>query len=169
MEVKPKNGDILKIYRGGYWHWAVYVGNDEVIHYSSKDSDKSLSNNKIVQESLTKFIREASKYEIVNFPEKYSGIRTSTKTQYGISSLMPQPRNSALDRNIVLELLEKNYKIYSPNEVVSRAKERLNEKEYSLISNNCEHFAVWCKTGISESRQVDFLLNILRATNPIFY
>ena len=98
MEVKPKNGDILKIYRGGYWHWAVYVGNDEVIHYSSKDSDKSLSNNKIVQESLTKFIREASKYEIVNFPEKYSGIRTSTKTQYGISSFMPQPGNFALDR-----------------------------------------------------------------------
>ena len=30
----------------------------------------------------------------------------------------------------------------------------LAKKKYNLVFNNCEHFAVWCKTGISDSEQV---------------
>ena len=32
---------------------------------------------------------------------------------------------------------------------------------YDLLENNCEHFALWCKTGISESRQVDGLMDCI--------
>ena len=28
------------------------------------------------------------------------------------------------------------------------------EEKYSLISNNCEHMAIWCKTGRAQSSQV---------------
>jgi hypothetical protein len=35
-----------------------------------------------------------------------------------------------------------------------RAQSRMNEAQYSPVSNNCEHFARWCTTGTSESRQV---------------
>ena len=28
-------------------------------------------------------------------------------------------------------------------------------------ANNCEHFALWCKTGVSESRQIVNFLNLL--------
>lgn len=38
--------------------------------------------------------------------------------------------------------------------VVNRAISRLGEKKYNLLFNNCEHFATWCKTGISESQQI---------------
>ncbi len=41
-----------------------------------------------------------------------------------------------------------------PDEVVERARERLSEQKYSLIFNNCEHFATWCMTGKAESTQV---------------
>lgn len=42
--------------------------------------------------------------------------------------------------------------------VVDRAKSRLGERKYNLLYNNCEHFATWCKTGISESQQIkDFI------------
>lgn len=43
---------------------------------------------------------------------------------------------------------------YLPDVVVKRAKSRLGEAEYSLFFNNCEHFATWCKTGISDSKQI---------------
>jgi hypothetical protein len=32
---------------------------------------------------------------------------------------------------------------------------------YGLFTNNCEHFAVWCKTGIKKSSQVsEFIKNL---------
>lgn len=38
--------------------------------------------------------------------------------------------------------------------VISRAMKRLGERSYNLLSNNCEHFSRWCKTGESASTQV---------------
>jgi len=43
----------------------------------------------------------------------------------------------------------------APDAVIQRAKSRLNESDYRFFSNNCEHFARWCKTGRAESRQVN--------------
>jgi len=42
----------------------------------------------------------------------------------------------------------------TPDEVVERAIGRVGEAGYDVVFNNCEHFATWCKTGRSESRQV---------------
>ena len=33
----------------------------------------------------------------------------------------------------------------------------MKRKLYSLIKNNCEHFAMWCKSGVSESTQVKMM------------
>lgn len=43
---------------------------------------------------------------------------------------------------------------YIPDVVVARAESRLGEHKYNLLFNNCEHFANWCKTGISDSKQI---------------
>jgi Lecithin retinol acyltransferase/PspA/IM30 family len=55
----------------------------------------------------------------------------------------------------------KNYSqgfCFVPDVVVSRAESRLGEENYNLLFNNCEHFATWCKTGISDSKQIrDFI------------
>lgn len=41
-----------------------------------------------------------------------------------------------------------------PDVVIRRAESRLGEEVYDVGSNNCEHFATWCKTGIHLSEQV---------------
>jgi hypothetical protein len=41
-----------------------------------------------------------------------------------------------------------------PDVVMERATSRLSEAQYNLFSNNCEHFATWCKTGQVKSEQV---------------
>ena len=47
---------------------------------------------------------------------------------------------------------------FLPDLVVHRAESRLGETKYNLLFNNCEHFASWCKTGISESKQISNFL-----------
>jgi hypothetical protein len=40
-------------------------------------------------------------------------------------------------------------------EVVRRARQRLGEDRYDLLTNNCEHFCEWCIRGVSRSHQVE--------------
>ncbi|WP_204102569.1 MULTISPECIES: lecithin retinol acyltransferase family protein [Spirulina sp. CCY15215] len=71
-------------------------------------------------------------------------------------------------------IYRKNYPTaFIPDTVVRRAESRLGEKRYNLLFNNCEHFANWCKTGMSYSQQVrDFVpaianMDIDRLSEPI--
>ena len=41
--------------------------------------------------------------------------------------------------------------------IVRRARSRLGERRYAILSNNCEHFCSWCQVGESCSEQVDQL------------
>ncbi len=47
-----------------------------------------------------------------------------------------------------------------PDVVLKRAFSRLGERDYSVIFNNCEHFATWCKTGQSSSDQINNALSV---------
>jgi hypothetical protein len=44
---------------------------------------------------------------------------------------------------------------FHPHEVVRRARMRLGEDRYSVLTNNCEHFCEWCVRGEHRSYQVD--------------
>ena len=43
-----------------------------------------------------------------------------------------------------------------------RAMGRIGEQNYNLLFNNCEHFAIWCKTGRHRSSQVESMLERAR-------
>jgi len=55
---------------------------------------------------------------------------------------------------------------YIADTVVSRARSRIGERKYDLLFNNCEHFATWCKTGVSSSRQVREFVPIVANMQP---
>lgn len=46
--------------------------------------------------------------------------------------------------------------------IVNRALARLGEQKYSILFNNCEHFANWCHTGEKTSKQADTLKRCIR-------
>jgi hypothetical protein len=46
---------------------------------------------------------------------------------------------------------------FLPDIVVQRAKSRLGEQQYDLLTNNCEHFANWCKIGRHQCEQLAVL------------
>jgi len=43
---------------------------------------------------------------------------------------------------------------YGPRETVQRARSKIGKGGYNLFTHNCEHFAIWCKTGLNESTQL---------------
>ena len=48
-------------------------------------------------------------------------------------------------------------------EVVARARSRLGERRYRVLTNNCEHFCSWVLCGDHHSQQVDRLLAATRS------
>jgi hypothetical protein len=51
---------------------------------------------------------------------------------------------------------------FDAREVIERARSRVGEDGYRLLTNNCEHFCEWCLRGEHRSYQVDALLARLR-------
>jgi hypothetical protein len=43
---------------------------------------------------------------------------------------------------------------YSNHEIANRARSRIGENQYRILSNNCEHYCSWCVSGKSYSAQV---------------
>lgn len=143
-----RRGDIVGVDRGLYEHYAVYVGNDLVIHYAGGGGD--FGGDVVIREaSFQDFLGEETSYFVCEFPENH---KPPQKQRHIASSIMPDMRG-------LLDLFKGwQYHLFSPEETVARAYSRLGERNYNLLTNNCEHFAIWCKTNISESWQVKDLL-----------
>jgi Lecithin retinol acyltransferase len=53
---------------------------------------------------------------------------------------------------------------FDRSEVVQRARSRIGESRYRLLTNNCEHFCEWCLNGKPRSYQVETLVAWARRT-----
>ena len=62
------------------------------------------------------------------------------------------------DRFYMLKF-DKDADVFNSQETKRRALSQLGKSEYNLALNNCEHFAMWCKTGGNTSDQVAFVQN----------
>lgn len=51
---------------------------------------------------------------------------------------------------------------YTPDEILERATSRLNENNYDLFQNNCEHFVNWSRHDVAESAQVNLADSLVR-------
>jgi len=52
---------------------------------------------------------------------------------------------------------------YSPETIAVRARSRLGENRYAMVTNNCEHFCAWCLHGESRSEQIERIFALPRA------
>ncbi len=151
-KTKIEYGDIIGVDRGLYQHYAVYIGSNRVIHYSGTGNDFGL-NIKIREDDMSVFLNGSKEYFVFDCETKGKHkLKANPSLMTGALSL--DHFFSIFDFR---ELLE----VYNPEETVARAKSKLGENKYNLALNNCEHFAIWCKTGIYKSTQVDKILKIL--------
>lgn len=144
-----RTGDVIGVSRGVYEHYAIYAGKGRVIHYAGNTSD---FNGRITihEAAFEEFIKKSTDFFIVSFEGKYPvKIHASTKFIAGG----------------YFDCCEINWKKkYSPEKTLKRANSRIGENKYSIITNNCEHFALWCKTGNAESTQVRMIASYVLAT-----
>ncbi|MBR4175040.1 MAG: lecithin retinol acyltransferase family protein [Lachnospiraceae bacterium] len=159
-----RRGDVIATERmdGVYLHYAVYIGDGNVIHYSADGSD-FVGECYIHEASFYEFLRDSKDFYILDFKDDYERrVERMRQSDFSSSSGL-LPANDAV--SIILTLIESinrmNYHLYSPEETVQRARSKLGEKQYNLVFNNCEHLAVWCKTGLSESRQINDLIRLI--------
>lgn len=133
-------GDVIGVSRILYDHYGVYAGDEEVIHYTLAEEGYKLV---IRKTHLAEFLKTATTFFILDF-----------------SADKPLKSAPVKYRQFLYRL-----PVFSPEETVKRAHDRIGEAEYNLLSNNCEHFAIWCKTGLNKSYQVEeFLKYIPRIT-----
>lgn len=153
MKKELSNGDVIKVDRGLYSHYGIYVSaGNNVIHYTGATGPDDF--NGIVREtSLEEFLNGSENFTICTFP----------KTPKHFSRINLIPRHKSLYRlwQFIKDSRLKDYHLYSGDETVERARSQLGKGGYNLALNNCEHFAVWCKTGVKDSSQVDNILDIL--------
>lgn len=145
----PKHGDVLRVNRGLYSHYGVYVHPNRVIHYTGATGPDDF--NGIVREtSLDEFLNGSESFNVCTFPEHPQTL-TPIHSKKGLFQLWQAIKAIKL----------KDYHLYSGEETVMRARSKLGQGGYNLALNNCEHFAVWCKTGVKDSSQVNHILDIL--------
>jgi hypothetical protein len=54
----------------------------------------------------------------------------------------------------------RNSPTFNEEDIVARARSRLGENRYRVLTNNCEHFSEWSRYGISRSNQVERWLGL---------
>lgn len=142
-------GDVIGISRGAYEHYGIYAGSGMVIHYAGNTSDFKGAIS-IHEAPFDEFLKSDTDYFVISFEGKYPvKIHSSTKFVSG----------GCFDCCNI-----KWKSKYSAEETLERARSRIGEAKYSIISNNCEHFAMWCKTGTAESTQVKMIARYMLAT-----
>jgi hypothetical protein len=149
---RPLKGDIIARQSRLWWHLAIYEDDANVYHYLPVLQELEVG--KVIRTSFPEFAAPVDDVFIVVFggstepwvfETEYTQMPGPTRPRF-IQELVPEPQSSAA-----------RFGLYPPAEIVRRARSRMGEVEYNLASGNCEHFAMWCATGVSRSLQVDRL------------
>lgn len=157
--VKP--GSVIAVERNTYEHFAIYAGDGEVIHYSTRARENILTGNAVIHRAgLSEFLDGEDHFCVPYLPATEvdaqmlwrSHLRERTLPQEIIDSLTGMYARSEWE----------HFAVCTAEETLRRAKTRIGEKCYNLGLNNCEHFALWCKFKTQISNQVSRVYEFLK-------
>jgi hypothetical protein len=106
-------GTHLIIFRRGYTHHGIYLGEGRVMHYAGR----------------------------IKYPQGLIEEISLAEFSEGRALRAQKLQTGRFDRY----------------EIVRRARSRLGERRYDLMTNNCEHFCNWCRLGENRSFQVEWV------------
>ncbi|KAG7230413.1 hypothetical protein INR49_024519 [Caranx melampygus] len=125
----PSPGDLIEIFRIGYQHWAVYVGDGYVVHLVNLDSSSSFSS---------------------------SSSETNSTGRKGKIKKQKLDTVVGRDRWRVNNKFDSEHKPRPAQEIVDEALSMVGDDvDYSVIKWNCENFATKRRYGKSECAQVE--------------
>lgn len=131
-----EEGDMIQCPRGVYSHWALYIGNEEVVHLAGADNDGI--NGQVDSTHLLTICGRSFRKALVKIDKFWSVVEGSLAR-----------KNNDKDRK---------FRPLPKEEIVKNALSRLGTIGYNVLFDNCEHFAAWCRYGKKKSDQVDGFL-----------
>ncbi len=184
-----KYGDIVYVNRTPkYKHFGIYSGNDKVIHYTKtkllngvidetslseflEDSteyysvDLTIHSGKLKRyshrhdsqskaDSIPKFLTPHAPLGFFSFNFEFFTF------EYWLLILSSLGLSVSCIRFLYEHFIKEPH-LYSPEDTVHRAYSHIGDNDYNLITHNCEHFAIYCKTGIYDSKQVQNIIECL--------
>lgn len=137
-------GDHIYVYRlgGAYSHHGIDCGDGSVIHYSGENWYEPRRVRHTPMERFTM----GGEIQVRDYARMVQSLKHPEK--------LPQRLRVALAR---LAGQRVDVAGFTTESVISRAESRLGEAAFSIVFHNCEHFATWCKTGMSDSAQINAL------------
>lgn len=155
----PAPGTVIGVNRGLYDHYGLYATDAQIVHYTGADSDMT-GEVQIQRTSIEQFIKTETHAWMLHFPTKAT-LRRALERRW--ESIVQKLRQQGIKIpgplvSVAVDFFLKDYVLYSSEETERRASSRVGEKKYNVALRNCEHFAIWCKTGMSASTQVEALL-----------
>ena len=157
--VKP--GDVICVKRKiGYYHYGIYEGNKKVIHFANIDDKWEKKTAVIHETTLSNFIKNSDSEQRYMLEGEISN---SMRGIIGTPNYNYNPIEAFISfiKDIKKLINKFKYHLYSPEETIQRARSMIGKSFYNICFNNCEHFAIWCKTGIHESSQVNEVLEYI--------
>ncbi|XP_012721609.2 phospholipase A and acyltransferase 3 [Fundulus heteroclitus] len=124
---KPQPGDLIEIFRGSYQHWAVYVGEDYVVHLAAPSEVAGAGSSSVMSVLTEKaLVKKELLWDVVG-----------------------------TDKWEINNGLDDKYKPRPPHVIVREACDMVGlELPYCVFRKNCEHFVNELRYGKAESRQV---------------
>lgn len=160
-------GSVIGVSRGVFDHYGVLMADGDVVHYTSATSDVS-GDMEVRKTAAGHFMRDAASFWKVIFPTEVEMRALLSRRFDSITSLVTGVVDGdvgrilgftgMVGRELAVGAIMKHYHLYPPREVQQRAMSRVGERKYNLAFRNCEHFAIWCATGLHASQQVDGVL-----------
>uniref|UniRef100_A0A8C4N8H9 Retinoic acid receptor responder 3 n=1 Tax=Eptatretus burgeri TaxID=7764 RepID=A0A8C4N8H9_EPTBU len=141
----PQPGDLIEIFRpsGVYEHWAIYIGNGDVIHVAANGLGLASSS--------------------ASFASAFGGTPTVKKEKLKIVV----GDNSYQINN----KYDHKYRPLPAKEIVEAALSRVGQKvDYDVFTNNCEHFVTLLRYGEPDSEQAtqaEQMIGFVVAATPV--
>ncbi|CAK6449655.1 unnamed protein product, partial [Pipistrellus nathusii] len=124
---EPKPGDLIEIFRTGYQHWALYVGDGCVIHLAPPDGFSGAGSPSVLSVLSSRgMVKKQRLKDVVGD--------------------CPYKVNNHLDQE---------YTPLPVNKIIRSAEKMVGKQlAYDVLDRNCEHFVTDLRYGKARSRQV---------------
>jgi hypothetical protein len=146
VESMARGDHVYALRMGGlYSHHAIDCGDGSVIHYAGL-SDLASGVTRAPWDTFAK----GAEVRVRDYTRVFEMLRRKDDAAARTGRALRRAFDEL--RGVAVDTLD-----FGARAVIERAESRLGERRFDLVWNNCEHFAAWCKTGLSESRQVEAL------------